>query len=169
MGEGLGSVVAGVEEGAAAGVPVDGEVAQPAAAASIAAAVTTRKLRMGGQSTGCVKARSGGSRRVTKGENMTELLTRDEIEAALAALEGWHSERDALVKDVPITPDSFRWLTEAVQNEADEMNHHPDIDRTDRGIRFRLSTHSAGGVTPKDVELAARIDQVLSGAARDKG
>lgn len=100
---------------------------------------------------------------------MTELLTRDEIDTALAALEGWHSERDALVKDVPITPDSFRWLTEAVQNEADEMNHHPDIDRTDRGIRFRLSTHSAGGVTPKDVELAARIDQVLSGAARDKG
>ncbi|MDA0634827.1 4a-hydroxytetrahydrobiopterin dehydratase [Nonomuraea sp. CA-218870] len=100
---------------------------------------------------------------------MTELLSRDEIDTALAALEGWHSEQDALVKDVPITAENFGWLSEAVRHEADEMNHHPDIDRTDAGIRFRLSTHSAGGVTPKDVELAARIDQVLSGATRDKG
>ncbi|GAA4526873.1 MULTISPECIES: 4a-hydroxytetrahydrobiopterin dehydratase [Nonomuraea] len=100
---------------------------------------------------------------------MTELLNRDEIDTALVALEGWHSEGNALVKDVPITPDSFGWLSEAVLNEAEEMNHHPDIDRTDSGVRFRLWTHSAGGVTPKDVELAARIDQVLSGATRDKG
>ncbi|MFG1945811.1 4a-hydroxytetrahydrobiopterin dehydratase [Nonomuraea sp. NPDC048826] len=100
---------------------------------------------------------------------MTELLNRDEIDTALAALEGWHSEENALVRDVPITPDNFKWLSEAVQHEADELNHHPDIDKTDNGIRFRLSTHSAGGVTPKDVELAARIDQVLSGGTRDKG
>ena len=34
---------------------------------------------------------------------------------------------------------------------------------------FRLWTHSAGGVTSKDVELAGRIDQALSGAGRDTG
>jgi 4a-hydroxytetrahydrobiopterin dehydratase len=100
---------------------------------------------------------------------MAELLSGEEIETALAALEGWRSEGDALVRDIPITPDSYDWLSEAVMNEANAMDHHPDIERTGEGIRFRLSTHSVGGVTPRDVELAARIDQVVDGAARDRG
>lgn len=100
---------------------------------------------------------------------MAELLTDDEIDTALVALEGWRRDGDALIKEVPATPDSHGWLREAVMNEADTLNHHPDIEQAGEGIRFRLSTHSAGGVTAKDVELAARIDHVLSGAARDKG
>ncbi|MFI7613469.1 4a-hydroxytetrahydrobiopterin dehydratase [Nonomuraea terrae] len=97
-----------------------------------------------------------------------ELLTDDEIDTALAALQGWRRDGDALSKDVPVTPDSHEWLSEAVMNEADVLDHHPDIESTDSGIRFRLSTHSAGGVTARDVELAARIDQVLEGGARDR-
>jgi 4a-hydroxytetrahydrobiopterin dehydratase len=100
---------------------------------------------------------------------MAELLSGEEIETALVALEGWRREGGALVRDIPITPDSYDWLSEAVMNEADAMDHHPDIERTGEGIRFRVSTHSAGGVTPRDVELAARIDQVVDGAARDRG
>ncbi|WP_084959194.1 4a-hydroxytetrahydrobiopterin dehydratase [Thermoactinospora rubra] len=100
---------------------------------------------------------------------MTERLTDEEIDTALAALGGWRRDGDALVKDVPITPDSYGWLSEAVSNEADALGHHPQIQRTEDGIRFRLSTHSAGGVTPRDVELAAHIDQVLAGGARDRG
>ncbi|MEW9552202.1 4a-hydroxytetrahydrobiopterin dehydratase [Nonomuraea sp. NPDC050783] len=97
------------------------------------------------------------------------LLTDEEIDTALVALEGWRRDGDALVKDVPVTPDSHGWLTEAVMNEAGVLDHHPDIEHTGKGVRFRLSTHSAGGVTARDVELAARIDHVLDGAARDRG
>ncbi|MFI6791282.1 4a-hydroxytetrahydrobiopterin dehydratase [Nonomuraea sp. NPDC050383] len=100
---------------------------------------------------------------------MAERLTVDEIDTALAALQGWRYEEEALLKDVPITPDSYGWLSEAVMNEANALDHHPEIERTGDGVRFRLWTHSSGGVTAKDVELAARIDQVLSGAARDRG
>jgi 4a-hydroxytetrahydrobiopterin dehydratase len=100
---------------------------------------------------------------------VSELLSGEEIETALAALEGWRREGDALVRDIPITRDSYGWLSEAVMNEANEMDHHPEIERTGQGIRFRLTTHSVGGVTPRDVELAARIDQVVDGAATDKG
>ncbi|GAA4059236.1 4a-hydroxytetrahydrobiopterin dehydratase [Nonomuraea soli] len=100
---------------------------------------------------------------------MTERLTDADIETALAALESWRRDGDALIKDVPITDDNFGWLSEAVNNEAETLGHHPDIQRTGDGVRFRLSTHEAGGVTPRDVELAARIDQILSGAARDRG
>ncbi|WP_043634171.1 4a-hydroxytetrahydrobiopterin dehydratase [Nonomuraea candida] len=97
------------------------------------------------------------------------LLTDEEIDTALVALEGWRREGDALLKDVPVTPDSHGWLREAVMNEADALDHHPDIEDTGSGLRFRLSTHSAGGVTARDVELAAHIDQVLDGGARDRG
>ncbi|MEO3867507.1 4a-hydroxytetrahydrobiopterin dehydratase [Nonomuraea sp. B12E4] len=100
---------------------------------------------------------------------MAGRLSGEEIETALAALQGWRREGEALVRDIPITPDNYGWLSEAVMNEADAMDHHPGIERTGEGIRFRVSTHSAGGVTPLDVELAARIDQVVEGAARDRG
>ncbi|MER7499797.1 4a-hydroxytetrahydrobiopterin dehydratase [Nonomuraea pusilla] len=97
------------------------------------------------------------------------LLTDEEIDTALVALEGWRRDGNALVKDVPVPPDSHDWLSRAVMNEAEVLDHHPDIERGEHGIRFRLSTHSAGGVTARDVELAARIDQVLDGGARDRG
>ncbi|MEV0590000.1 4a-hydroxytetrahydrobiopterin dehydratase [Nonomuraea cavernae] len=96
-------------------------------------------------------------------------LTNDEIDTALAALEGWHREENALIRDISITPDSYRWLSEAVMNEANALDHHPEIERTPDGIRFRLWTHSEDGVTAKDVELAAHIDHVIDGAARDRG
>ncbi|GAA5044718.1 4a-hydroxytetrahydrobiopterin dehydratase [Thermocatellispora tengchongensis] len=100
---------------------------------------------------------------------MTERLTDEEIDTALVALEGWYREGDALLRDIPITPDSYRWMREAVLNEGDLIGHRPEVERTDYGIRFRVSTGEAGGVTPKDVELAAHIDQVVSGGARDRG
>ena len=49
---------------------------------------------------------------------------------------------------------------------AEEMNHHPDIDVRWRTLRFRLSTHSAGGVTDLDLELARRIETVLTEHSR---
>ena len=41
---------------------------------------------------------------------------------------------------------------------AEELDHHPDIDIRWRTLLFGLSTHSAGGVTQLDIELAHRID-----------
>jgi len=45
---------------------------------------------------------------------------------------------------------------------AEEMNHHPDIDIRWRTVTFILTTHSAGTVTDLDVELASRIDNLLT-------
>jgi 4a-hydroxytetrahydrobiopterin dehydratase len=80
---------------------------------------------------------------------MAERLTDEEIDTALAALEGWRRDGDALLKDA--------------------LGHHAEIERTGEGIRFRLTTADAGGVTDRDVELAAHIDQVLDGGALDRG
>ncbi len=45
----------------------------------------------------------------------------------------------------------------AAANEAEELNHHPDIDIRWRTVSFALSTHDSGGVTQLDIELAHRI------------
>lgn len=89
-------------------------------------------------------------------------LSEDEITAALAALTGWAREGDSLVRtaDAPDFPAAIRVVV-AVAEAAEAMDHHPDIDIRWRTLRFVLSTHSAGGLTPLDLDLAARIDDAL--------
>jgi 4a-hydroxytetrahydrobiopterin dehydratase len=45
---------------------------------------------------------------------------------------------------------------------AESLNHHPDIDIRWRTLTFRVSTHSKGGLTGKDVSLAGQIDEVIA-------
>jgi 4a-hydroxytetrahydrobiopterin dehydratase len=58
-------------------------------------------------------------------------------------------------------PTAIAWV-DAVAVIAEEMDHHPDIDIRWRTLHFAVSTHSAGGVTALDVELAARIEAVVA-------
>jgi 4a-hydroxytetrahydrobiopterin dehydratase len=95
-------------------------------------------------------------------------LTTEEIDTALASLEGWRHDDDALVRRVEVPADGHPALREAVANEAKVLEHQAEMRQDDQGVQIRLQTHDAGGVTAKDVELAARIDQVLSGAGRDR-
>lgn len=100
---------------------------------------------------------------------MADALDRATIDDALAALPGWTYEDDKLVKRASVPADSQAALTDTVSRVADEMDHHPDLSTEGDTVVFRLWTHSAGGVTSKDVDLAGRIDQALSGAGRDAG
>ncbi len=100
---------------------------------------------------------------------MPELLSPAEIDAALTALPGWSLEDGKLVKRAQVPADSQDALVESVGLVADGMNHHPVVSRTDDSVTFRLWTHSAGGVTSKDVDLASRIDRTLAGTGTDTG
>ena len=100
---------------------------------------------------------------------MTDVLDGATIDDALAALPGWSHDDGKLVKRAQVPADSQDALAETVARVADEMDHHPEVDRDGDTMTFRLWTHSAGGVTSKDVDLASRIDQSLSGAGRDTG
>jgi 4a-hydroxytetrahydrobiopterin dehydratase len=97
---------------------------------------------------------------------MSRRLERDEIDRQLADLPGWVVLDDALHAryQAPDFRSAVRML-DAVADVAEEMDHHPDMDVRYRLLRFRLSTHSAGGVTQLDVELAHRI----AGEARTAG
>lgn len=89
------------------------------------------------------------------------LLNDQEIRARLDDLQGWTREGDVIRKTY--TFDSFLDSIEFVNRvagRAEAANHHPDIDiRYDR-VSCALSTHSEGGLTARDFDLAAEIDEV---------
>jgi 4a-hydroxytetrahydrobiopterin dehydratase len=89
------------------------------------------------------------------------------ITEAVAALAGWEREGEQLVRRVPIADDDQDNLERAVMKVADELDHHPVIERSPGELCFRLWTHTVGRITSRDVELAARIDQTLSGTVQD--
>jgi 4a-hydroxytetrahydrobiopterin dehydratase len=94
---------------------------------------------------------------------MPRLLDPGEIDRQLAALDGWTCTGDALVRTAraPGFLTGIEWVR-LIAQDAEAMDHHPDIDIRWLTITFRLRTHSAGGVTQLDVELAHRIDEVVS-------
>jgi 4a-hydroxytetrahydrobiopterin dehydratase len=95
---------------------------------------------------------------------VTELLSQDEIDRALTQdLPAWTQEGDTIRRSVeaPSFLDGIR-LVQQVAEVAEDLDHHPDIDIRWRTITFALSTHSAGGLTSKDLRLAADIDRLTS-------
>ena len=90
------------------------------------------------------------------------VLSDDEVDAAASALKGWTRVDGALRRSV--TFDSFLDGIAGVQRvaeAAERADHHPDIDIRWRTVTFALATHSEGGITDKDVELAREIDGLL--------
>ena len=92
---------------------------------------------------------------------MADVLTADQLAEGLATLPAWSGDTSGISRT--ITADTFPRgiaLVTAVAENAETLNHHPDIDIRYTDVTFRLSTHSAGGVTAQDLELAARIDEL---------
>lgn len=87
-------------------------------------------------------------------------LTPEDLAAGLAQLPGWCREGEAIERNYRFG--SFRValaFVAFVGEIAEELGHHPDIDvRYDR-VRLAVTTHDAGGLTAKDLELARRVDQ----------
>ena len=96
---------------------------------------------------------------------MVELLEPDELRSALGTRPGWSGDRSAISRTVamPSFPEAIT-VVDRVAVVAEELNHHPDIDIRWRNVTFRCATHSAGGVTPKDLHLAERIDAIVAAA-----
>ena len=91
-------------------------------------------------------------------------LDDEAIDAALRELPEWTRDGDVLVRVVKRKD----WrnaiaLVDAVAAEADRRDHHPDLCVTGyRTVTFRLTTHSAGGITRRDLDLARAIDELAA-------
>lgn len=90
------------------------------------------------------------------------LLSDEEIEGRLGDLEGWERDGASLRKQFEL--DDFKGSVDFVNRltpAAEEMNHHPDLEISWNKVTVSLSTHSQGGVTENDFELAQKIDGVV--------
>lgn len=87
------------------------------------------------------------------------LLSDSEIEARLAGLAGWKRAGKAISKTFEcgdfVGSVSF---VESVVEPAEEMNHHPDLAISWSEVTVTISTHSEGGLTAADFELAEKVD-----------
>jgi 4a-hydroxytetrahydrobiopterin dehydratase len=89
------------------------------------------------------------------------LLSDSEIEARLAGLAGWERSGEAIVKS--FDRDDFVGAVRFVDSlvpPAEEMGHHPDVAISWSKVTLTLSTHSEGGLTASDFELATKIDDL---------
>lgn len=82
-----------------------------------------------------------------------------EIERRLADLDGWERAGEAIRKE--FKRDDFVGSVEFVRAlvaPAEDMGHHPDVEISWDTVTVTVTTHSEGGLTANDFELAARID-----------
>lgn len=87
------------------------------------------------------------------------LLDDAEIEARLADMADWERAGEAIAKtfDRGDFVGSVRFVDSLVE-PAEAMNHHPDLEISWSEVKVVLSTHSEGGLTAADFELAGKID-----------
>ena len=87
------------------------------------------------------------------------LLDDDEIHERLDGMLGWERDGDAIKREFKF--DDFQSSVDFINRitpPAEEMNHHPDIKIAWNCVECTLRTHSQGGLTEDDFELAQRID-----------
>ena len=91
-------------------------------------------------------------------------LSEEERDAALAGLKGWSFDgQGAIARSFKFRDfsEAFAFMTR-VALEAEKADHHPDWSNSWNRVEISLSTHSEGGVTRKDIELAAKIDSIAA-------
>ena len=95
---------------------------------------------------------------------MARALEVEEVERQVASLPGWAGDVSALRRSLSFAdfPTAIRAVDD-IAVVAEAMDHHPDIDIRWRTLHLTLSTHSAGGVTQLDIELAHRIQEIAVG------
>jgi len=91
------------------------------------------------------------------------VLTESEREAALAGLAGWRFDagRNGIARGFRFADfsEAFAFMTR-VALAAEKADHHPEWSNVWNRVDVLLSTHDAGGVTRKDIALAAKIDAI---------
>ena len=89
-----------------------------------------------------------------------EVLTPEELQSAIIRLgEGWSIEEGKLTRSFQFADfvEAFGFMT-MVAMTAERMNHHPEWSNVYRTVDVQLTTHEAGGITARDLELAEKMN-----------
>jgi 4a-hydroxytetrahydrobiopterin dehydratase len=92
-------------------------------------------------------------------------LAPPDLDQALRQLPEWSREGDWLVRTVRCA--SFRAaidLVDRVADAAEAADHHPDFEIVWRRVTFRLTSKASGGLTQRDLDMAAEIDRLVGDA-----
>ena len=94
--------------------------------------------------------------------NKEPTYTEAQIAEKLATMPGWYYE-NGWIRRVYKTDgwQATLMLVNTVGYIAEAAYHHPDLTVTWAKLTVKLQTHSAGGITDKDFELAKKIEEVL--------
>ena len=89
------------------------------------------------------------------------VYSEQEASQALGDLPSWRAERGAISR----TYETEGWgttlmLVNAIGFVAEAADHHPDLEVSWAKVVVRLSTHSAGGITDKDIALAREVERL---------
>ncbi len=93
-----------------------------------------------------------------------ENLKKSEVEEKIKELEYWNYIDNVLFSSLDFKnfADAFAMMTR-IAFIAESMNHHPEWTNIYNNLSISLSTHSTGGVTEKDFELAQAIENIIKG------
>lgn len=94
---------------------------------------------------------------------MAELLEEEEIEQRLDELGDWEREGEEIQKvfEFDDFPTAIKFVND-VARLAERYDHHPDLDIRYNRVRVALATHSEGGLTSLDFDVAGEIEQSIS-------
>ncbi|MFP5298986.1 MAG: 4a-hydroxytetrahydrobiopterin dehydratase [Actinomycetota bacterium] len=94
---------------------------------------------------------------------MPDLLEDEEIEQRLDELGDWEREEDEIHKvyELDDFASAIRFVND-VAKMAERYDHHPDILINYNKVKLTLTTHSEGGLTSLDFDLANDIEQTIA-------
>ena len=94
-------------------------------------------------------------------------LDADAVAGRLRSLRGWTRSGDAIIRTYTFADfKTAMFFVNGVAALAEGAEHHPDITVRYKVVTLSLWTHSAGGITAKDFELARTIDEAFPKASR---
>ncbi|KQR83502.1 4a-hydroxytetrahydrobiopterin dehydratase [Sphingomonas sp. Leaf343] len=95
---------------------------------------------------------------------MVEALSEAERADALDGLPEWDFDeaRDAITRSIVFADfiEAFGFMTQ-VALIAERMNHHPEWSNVYNRVDILLTTHDAGGISPRDIDMATAIDAIV--------
>jgi len=94
---------------------------------------------------------------------MTELADTETIEQRVEQLNGWKQDDNRITRRFEFSDfvEAMSFVNKLVE-PAESMGHHPDISISYNTVELSLTTHSEGGLTEKDFQMAEQINTLVS-------